>query len=79
MKKLTTLFSAISLLIFGVMFFIQEAYANPIVAGEKRPPLNNQNNQNELIVYGVIGGIVVIIIVVSIIFLNKIRKKDVNK
>ena len=77
MKKLTTFFSVASLLILGVIFFAQKAYANPIAPGQEGTSL--PNNQNELIIYGVVGGIIVVVIVVAVIVLNKIRKKNVNK
>ena len=68
-----------SVFILSLAFSAQSVYADVIIPGQERRSPRFPNNQNELIVYGVVGGVIVLVVVVSIIVLIKIRKRNVNK
>ncbi|MCX6812317.1 MAG: hypothetical protein NTW79_01690 [Candidatus Berkelbacteria bacterium] len=81
MKKLSKIISMASVFVLSLFLSTQSVFADAILPGQERksprPPL--PNNQNELIVYGVVGGVIVLVVVVSVVVLIKIRKRNVNK
>ncbi|MGB9762423.1 MAG: hypothetical protein ACPLW7_00170 [Minisyncoccia bacterium] len=70
-----------SVFVLSLFLSAQSVFADVIIPGQdgKSPSPPFPNNQNELIIYGLVGGVIVLVVVVSIIVLIKIRKRNVNK
>lgn len=80
MKKLSTIFSLMSVFVFGVMVFAQRAYADVIMPGQDPSSHGGWRRHDPIIesqlpTYIITGIVIIIVIIISVIILNKIRKR----
>lgn len=84
MNKLSKFSLKVFMLFFGVMIFVQKAYADVVYPGQTSHgpgtgwgagQTHNPPTESQLPVYIFIGITIIVVIIISVIILNKIRKR----